>query len=139
MWAIGGAQAIAALAYGTETIDAVDMIAGPGNIYVATAKKQLYGKVGIDMIAGPSEILVLSDASTNPKWTALDLLAQAEHDPMAQSILISTEQDHIDAVLAEMEQMLPTLSRRDIIEKSWQNYGAVIKGKRLGRSNHICQ
>ena len=129
VWAVGGAQAIAALAYGTETITAVDMIAGPGNIYVATAKKQLYGKVGIDMIAGPSEILVLSDSSTSPQWTALDLLAQAEHDPMAQSILISIDQDHIDAVLAEMEQMLPTLSRRAIIEKSWHHYGAVIKVK----------
>ncbi len=127
VWAIGGAQAIAALAHGTETIDAVDMIAGPGNIYVATAKKQLYGTVGIDMIAGPSEILVISDSTTSPTWTALDLLAQAEHDPMAQSILISTEQDHIDKVLAEIERLMPTLQRRDIIEKSWQNYGAVIK------------
>lgn len=127
VFAVGGAQAIAALAYGTETIPAVDFIAGPGNIYVATAKKQLYGTVGIDLIAGPSEILVVSDAETDPNWTALDLLAQAEHDTMAQSILISCDDQHIADVCKAMDEILPTLKRRDIIEQSLRDYGAIIK------------
>ncbi len=126
-YAIGGAHAIAALAYGTETIKAVDMIAGPGNIYVSTAKKQLFGHVGIDMIAGPTELVVVSDNHVNPEWIALDLLAQSEHDEMAQPTLISMDQDHLDAVEKCLNARLPTLKRRDIIAKSWEKYGTFIK------------
>ena len=123
---LGGAQAIAALAYGTETIPKVDKIVGPGNIYVATAKKLLFGTVDIDMIAGPSEILVMADDTANPKFVAADLMSQAEHDVMASSILVTTSETLADKVLAEIDRQAENLSRKDIIKKSLENYGAVI-------------
>ena len=123
---LGGAQAIAALAYGTETIPKVDKIVGPGNIYVATAKKLLYGVVDIDMIAGPSEILVMADETANPKFIAADLMSQAEHDVLASSILVTTSEEIADKTIAEIERQVQKLSRKDIIEKSLESYGAVI-------------
>lgn len=123
---LGGAQAIAALAYGTETIPKVDKIVGPGNIYVATAKKLLFGTVDIDMIAGPSEILVMADDTANPKFIAADLMSQAEHDVMASSILVTTSEALADKVLAEIDRQAENLSRKDIIKKSLENYGAII-------------
>ncbi len=126
IYKIGGAQAVAALAYGTQTITAVDKIVGPGNAYVAEAKRQVFGKVGIDMIAGPSEILVIADNKNNPSWIAADLLSQAEHDETAQSILITDDKNFAEAVIAEVERTLEGLPRRKIAEKSWQDYGAVI-------------
>lgn len=123
---IGGAQAIAALAYGTATVPKVDKITGPGNIYVATAKKLVFGQVGIDMIAGPSEILVVSDGSGNPAHIAADLLSQAEHDELASSILISTDRAFAGEVAAEVERQLPLLPRKTIARASWDKYGAVI-------------
>ena len=122
----GGAQAIAALAYGTESIPKVDKIVGPGNIYVATAKKLLYGVVDIDMIAGPSEILVLADETANPKFVAADLMSQAEHDVMASSILVTTSEKLVDETIKELERQVKELSRKDIIEKSLSTYGAAI-------------
>lgn len=123
---MGGAQAVGALAYGTETIPKVDKIVGPGNIYVATAKRILYGVVDIDMIAGPSEILVMADSTANPKFLAADLMSQAEHDVLASSILLTTDKAIAEATLAELERQLAGLSRKEIIEKSLTNYGAVI-------------
>lgn len=122
----GGAQAVAALAYGTETIPKVDKIVGPGNIFVATAKKLLYGKVDIDMIAGPSEILVVADETAEPKYLAADLMSQAEHDKLASAILITTSEKIADETIAELEKQVKDLSRREIIEKSLFDYGAVI-------------
>lgn len=122
----GGAQAVAALAYGTETIPKVDKIVGPGNIFVATAKKLLYGKVDIDMIAGPSEILVVADETAEPKYLAADLMSQAEHDKLASAILITTSEKIADETIAELEKQVKELSRREIIEKSLSDYGAVI-------------
>lgn len=122
----GGAQAIAALAYGTESIPKVDKIVGPGNIYVATAKKLLYGVVDIDMIAGPSEILVLADETANPRFAAADLMSQAEHDVLASSILVTTSEKIADETIKEIERQVQTLSRKDIIEKSLNDFGAVI-------------
>ncbi|MEX2321014.1 MAG: histidinol dehydrogenase, partial [Saccharospirillum sp.] len=124
---MGGAQAIAALAFGTDTVPAVDKIVGPGNIFVATAKKQVFGKVGIDMIAGPSEILVVCDGKTDPEWIALDLFSQAEHDPDAQAILISQDATYLDSVEAAIQRLLPTLERADIIRDSLNARGAFIK------------
>lgn len=123
---IGGAQAIAALAYGTETIPSVDKIVGPGNIYVATAKKQLYGTVGIDMIAGPSEILVLADETANPKFLAADLMSQAEHDVLASAILLTTSERIADETVLELSRQMESLSRKEIIAKSLDNYGSII-------------
>ncbi|BCS52398.1 histidinol dehydrogenase [Geobacter sp. SVR] len=123
---IGGAQAVAALAYGTETIPRVDKITGPGNIYVATAKKLVFGQVGIDMIAGPSEILVISDGSGTPAHIAADLLSQAEHDELASSILITTDRAFGERVAAEVELQLAALSRETIARASWERYGAII-------------
>lgn len=120
---LGGAQACAALAYGTETVPKVDKIVGPGNIYVATAKKLLYGEVDIDMIAGPSEILILADDTANPVYVAADLMSQAEHDRLASAILITTSEGVAKATCAEVERQMQTLSRREIIETSLQNYG----------------
>lgn len=122
----GGAQAVAALAYGTETIPKVDKIVGPGNIFVATAKKLLYGKVDIDMIAGPSEILVVADETAEPKYLAADLMSQAEHDKLASAILITTSEKIADETIAELDRQVKELSRREIIEKSLSDYGAVI-------------
>ncbi|MFV0336494.1 MAG: histidinol dehydrogenase [Tropicimonas sp.] len=126
IYRIGGAQAIAALAYGTETIAPVDKITGPGNAYVAAAKRRVFGKVGIDMIAGPSEILVIADAANDPDWIALDLLSQAEHDESAQSILITPDAGFGRAVAEAVERRLETLERRAIAGPSWRDFGAVI-------------
>lgn len=123
---IGGAQAVAALAYGTETVPRVDKITGPGNIYVATAKKLVFGQVGIDMIAGPSEILVISDGTGNPAHIAADLLSQAEHDELASSILITTKRSFAEQVAEEVERQLALLSRESIARASWDKFGAVI-------------
>ncbi len=122
----GGAQAVAALAFGTETIPKVDKIVGPGNIFVATAKKLLYGIVDIDMIAGPSEILILADHKANPKYIAADLMSQAEHDKLASSILVTTSETVADATIAEIERQIKTLSRAEIIERSLKDFGAII-------------
>ena len=127
VFTIGGAQAVAALAYGTQTIPQVDKIVGPGNAYVAAAKRRVFGTVGIDMIAGPSEVLVIADASANPDWVAMDLFAQAEHDEMAQSILLCPDAAFIDCVAASIENLLPTMSRRAVIEASLKGRGALIQ------------
>ncbi len=126
IYRIGGAQAIGALAYGTDMIAQVDKIVGPGNAYVANAKKQVFGTVGIDMIAGPSEILVVADGNNDPAWIAADLLSQAEHDPVAQSILITDNATFADAVSGSIESHLKNLDRADIAAESWKSYGAVI-------------
>ena len=126
IYRIGGAQAIAALAYGTLSVAPVDKITGPGNAFVAAAKRRVFGKVGIDMIAGPSEILVIADKDNNPDWIALDLLSQAEHDESAQSILITDDADFASAVSASVDNFLQTLERRDIAGASWRDYGAII-------------
>jgi histidinol dehydrogenase len=127
VYTVGGAQAIAALAYGTDAIQKVDKIVGPGNIYVATAKRQVFGLVGLDMIAGPSEILVICDGMTDPDWIAMDLFSQAEHDEDAQSILISWDHDFIDVVHQSMSRLLPEMEREEIIRKSLARKGALIK------------
>jgi histidinol dehydrogenase len=126
VFTIGGAQAVAALAYGTVTIPAVDKITGPGNAYVAAAKRRVFGKVGIDMIAGPSEILVLADGSTPPDWVAMDLFSQAEHDELAQSILLCPDLAYIEAVQASIDRLLLGMPRRDIIAASLNGRGALI-------------
>ncbi len=126
LYRIGGAQAIGALAYGTATIPKVDTIVGPGNAYVAAAKKQVYGIVGIDCIAGPSEILVIADNENNPDWIAADLLSQAEHDPLARSILVTNDEAYAKQVIASVEATIPTLDRADIAQQSWNDCGTVI-------------
>lgn len=126
IYRIGGAQAVAALSYGTETIKPVDKIVGPGNAFVAEAKRQVFGKVGIDSIAGPSEILVVADSKNDPRWIAADLLSQAEHDTAAQSILITDDATYAEQVVAAVEDHLAGLARRDIALESWTKYGAVI-------------
>ncbi len=131
---IGGAQAIAALAYGTETVPRVDKVTGPGNIFVATAKKLVFGRVGIDMIAGPSEILVVSDGSGNPAHLAADLLSQAEHDELASAMLITTDRAFGERVTAEVEKQLATLTRAAIARKSWDDYGVVIVARDLAEA-----
>ena len=134
LFTIGGAQAVAALAYGTETIAPVDKITGPGNAFVAAAKRRVFGKVGIDMIAGPSEILVIADKDNNPDWIALDLLSQAEHDASAQSILITDDAGFGQAVAAAVEARLETLERRAIAGESWRDFGAVIVVRDLAQA-----
>lgn len=126
VYAVGGAQAIGALAYGTDTVPRVDKIVGPGNKYVATAKSQVFGTVGIDMVAGPSEILIVCDGKTDPDWIAMDLFSQAEHDEDAQAILISTDAGFLDKVGASIERLLPAMPRREIIEKSLRSRGGFI-------------
>ena len=126
VFTVGGAQAVAALAYGTATVPKVDKIVGPGNIFVATAKRMVFGAVGIDMIAGPSEILVVCDGKTNPDWIAMDLFSQAEHDEDAQSILVATEEAYLDQVQASIEKLLPTMEREAIIRASLTERGAMI-------------
>jgi histidinol dehydrogenase len=126
IYRIGGAQAVSALAYGTATIAPVDKVVGPGNAYVAAAKRRVFGTVGIDMIAGPSEILVLADAKNDPAWIAADLMSQAEHDEAAQSILIADDKRFADAVILEIERLLKDLPRGEIAGASWRNFGAVI-------------
>ena len=126
IYQVGGAQGVAALAFGTETIPKVDKITGPGNIFVATAKKQVYGIVGIDMIAGPSEVLVMADETANPAFAAADLMSQAEHDVMASSILVTTSEKLAEQVQAEINRQVQTLERKEIIEKSMNTYGAIL-------------
>lgn len=127
VFTIGGAQAVAALAYGTATIPQVDKIVGPGNAYVAAAKRRVFGVVGIDMVAGPSEILVVGDGSTDPDWVAMDLFSQAEHDELAQSILLSPDAKYLDAVAASIAKLLPDIPRRAVIEASLKGRGALIQ------------
>jgi len=129
--AIGGAHAIAALAYGTESIARVDKIVGPGNVYVAEAKRQVFGEVGIDMLAGPSEILVISDGTAPAEWLAMDLFSQAEHDEDAQAILLSPDARHVDAVAAAIERLLAAMPRKDVIGASLQRRGALIRTRDL--------
>jgi histidinol dehydrogenase len=137
LFTIGGAQAVGAMAYGTETIPAVDKIVGPGNAYVAAAKRRVFGAVGIDMIAGPSEILVVADAKTDPDWVAMDLFSQAEHDEMAQAILLSHDATFIDAVEASIERELPAMLRRDVIAASLARRGALIQVRDLDQACEI--
>ena len=129
VFTVGGAQAVAALAYGTQTIPKVDKIVGPGNIYVATAKRVVFGQVGIDMIAGPSEILIICDGKTNPDWIAMDLFSQAEHDEDAQSILLCPNANFIDEVKTSIAKLLPTMDRKDIIATALKDRGALIQTK----------
>lgn len=136
-YAIGGAQAVGALAYGTERIAAVDKISGPGNAYVAAAKRRVFGTVGIDMIAGPSEILVLADGSTNPEWVAMDLFSQAEHDELAQSILLCPDADFIAQVFGHLERLLPSLPRAEIIRKSLTGRGVLIQTRNMQEACEI--
>lgn len=131
VFTIGGAQAIGALAYGTKTIPQVDKIVGPGNAYVAAAKRRVFGVVGLDMVAGPSEILVICDGQTNPDWVAMDLFSQSEHDEMAQAILLSPDANFIDAVAASIKRLLPSLPRREVIRASLEKRGALIEVKDL--------
>ncbi len=137
VFSIGGAQAVAALAYGTETIPAVDKIVGPGNIYVATAKRMVFGTVGIDMIAGPSEILVICDGKTDPDWVAMDLFSQAEHDEIAQAILISQDAEYLKAVEASIEKLMPSMERKDIIKTSIAGRGGLIHVKDLDEAADV--
>ena len=131
VFAIGGAQAVGALAYGTASVPAVDKIVGPGNAYVAAAKRQVFGVVGIDMVAGPSEILVISDGSTPADWVAMDLFSQAEHDEVAQAVLLSPDADFLDAVAESMSRQIGSMSRRDVIEASMKHRGALIRVRDL--------
>jgi histidinol dehydrogenase len=134
IYRVGGAQAVAALAFGTASIAPVDKIVGPGNAYVAAAKRQVFGNVGIDMIAGPSEILVIADAGNDPAWVAMDLLSQAEHDETAQSILITDDAPFADAVAQAVASALKGLKRLDIATASWERYGAIIRVERLAEA-----
>lgn len=126
VFTVGGAQAVAALAWGTATVPAVDKITGPGNVFVATAKRQVFGRVGIDMIAGPSEILIICDGSTDPDWVAMDLFSQAEHDEQAQALLLCPDAAYLDAVAASVQRLLPDMERADIIRASLTDRGALI-------------
>jgi histidinol dehydrogenase len=134
VFTIGGAQAVAALAYGTDTVPAVDKIVGPGNAYVAAAKRRVFGTVGIDMIAGPSEILVLCDGTTNPDWVAMDLFSQAEHDELAQSILLTPDAKFIEAVQASIDRLLPEMPRQEVIRTSLMNRALLIQVKDMAES-----
>ena len=134
VYRIGGAQAIAALAHGTATIAAVDKIVGPGNVYVAAAKRRLFGQVGIDLIAGPSEILVVADGDSDPAWIAADLLSQAEHDEAAQAVLITDDAGLAERVATEVERLLAELPRADIARASWERHGAIIRVARLAEA-----
>jgi histidinol dehydrogenase len=138
VFTIGGAQAVAALAWGTQSIGGVDKIVGPGNIYVATAKRAVFGQVGIDMVAGPSEILVICDGRTDPDWIAMDLFSQAEHDEDAQSILVSPDREFIARVRESIARLLPTMERRDIIGASLQKRGIFIAVADLGEAATVC-
>jgi histidinol dehydrogenase len=141
MFTIGGAQAIGALAYGTQTVPRVDKIVGPGNAYVAAAKRRVFGEVGIDMVAGPSEILVLCDGRTNPDWVAMDLFSQAEHDELAQAILLCPDAQFVHAVADSIQRQLPEMPRRQVIEASLRGRGALITVRDLDEAcelaNHI--
>ncbi len=137
VFCIGGAQAVAALAYGTETVPQVDKIVGPGNAYVAAAKRRVFGVVGIDMVAGPSEILVICDGKTNPDWIAMDLFSQAEHDELAQSILLSPDADFLEKVMASINKLVEEMPRKDIIRTSLEGRGALIQVKDLDEAAQI--
>ncbi|MBP6223906.1 MAG: histidinol dehydrogenase [Rhizobacter sp.] len=137
VFTIGGAQAVAALAYGTATVPAVDKITGPGNAYVASAKRRVFGKVGIDMIAGPSEILVLADGSTPAEWVAMDLFSQAEHDELAQSILLCPDTAYIERVQAEIDRLIEGMPRRDVIRASLEGRGALIRTRSMEEACEI--
>jgi histidinol dehydrogenase len=137
VFTIGGAQAVAALAYGTATVPAVDKITGPGNAYVASAKRRVFGKVGIDMIAGPSEILVLADGSTPADWVAMDLFSQAEHDELAQSILLCPDAAYIERVQTEIDRLIDTMPRRDVIRASLEGRGALIRTRSMEEACEI--
>ncbi len=134
----GGAQAVAALAYGTDSVPRVDKIVGPGNIYVATAKRQVFGQVGLDMVAGPSEIMVICDGATDPDWIAMDLLSQAEHDEDAQSVLVSPDAAFLDAVEASLRKLLPTLERSAIASASINGRGALVKVRDMAQAVEVC-
>jgi histidinol dehydrogenase len=138
VWRIGGAQAVGALAYGTETIAPVDVIVGPGNAWVAEAKRQLYGRVGIDMVAGPSEIVVVADGANDPEWIAADLLSQAEHDPTSQSILFTDDAAFADKVAEAVTRQLATLATRITATTSWQDNGAIVVVARLADAIPLC-
>jgi histidinol dehydrogenase len=137
-FAIGGAQAVAALAYGTATVQAVDKIVGPGNAYVAAAKRRVFGAVGIDMIAGPTEILVIADGDAEPDWIAMDLFSQAEHDELAQALLLTPDAGLIAAVAASIERLLPGQPRREIIAASLANRGALVQTRDLDEAAALC-
>ena len=137
VFTVGGAQAVAALAYGTATVPRVDKITGPGNAYVASAKKHVFGQVGIDMIAGPSEILVIADGTTPPDWVAMDLFSQAEHDELAQSLLLCPDAAYLDAVRASMERLLPEMPRADVIRASLEGRGALILTRSMEEAGEI--
>jgi histidinol dehydrogenase len=137
VFTIGGAQAVAALAYGTQSVPQVDKIVGPGNAYVAAAKRRVFGVVGIDMVAGPSEILVICDGQTDPDWVAMDLFSQAEHDELAQSILICPHAAYIDRVAASLERLLPTMPRQQVIRAALENRGALIQVRDLEEACQI--
>ncbi len=137
VFAIGGAQAVGALAYGTEVVPQVDKVVGPGNAYVAAAKRRVFGVVGIDMVAGPSEILVICDGNTAPDWIAMDLFSQAEHDELAQSILLSPDGAFLDAVAASIERLLPEMPRRDVIRASLEGRGALIQVRDLDEAVEV--
>ena len=137
VFTIGGAQAIGALAFGTQTIGRVDKIVGPVGAYVAEAKRQVYGKVGIDIIAGPSEVLVIADGSTDPRWVAMDLFSQAEHDAAAQSILLCPDPQYIEAVEQAMLALLPTMQRREVIEASLAQRGAFVQTRDIDEAIEV--
>jgi histidinol dehydrogenase len=137
VFTLGGAQAVGALAYGTQTVPQVDKIVGPGNAYVAAAKRRVFGVVGIDMVAGPSEILVICDGQTDPDWVAMDLFSQAEHDELAQSILVCPDAAYIDRVAASIEKLLPTMPRKDVILAALENRGALIQVRDLDEACEI--
>ena len=137
IYRIGGAQAIGALAYGCNSLNAVDKIVGPGNAYVAAAKRQVFGTVGIDMVAGPSEILVVADNKNDPEWIAVDLLSQAEHDPLAQSILITDDIEFANKVEEAIDASLRLLVRKDIATASWENFGAIIIINNMGQAPEV--
>jgi histidinol dehydrogenase len=138
VFCIGGAQAVGALAYGTQLIPQVDKIVGPGNAYVAAAKRRVFGVVGIDMVAGPSEILVICDGKTDPDWIAMDLFSQAEHDELAQSILLSPDQDFLDQVAQSINRLIEQMPRQQIIRQSLQSRGALIHVRDLDEAAQIC-
>ncbi|NOT16208.1 MAG: histidinol dehydrogenase [Methylotenera sp.] len=138
VFCIGGAQAVGALAYGTQTVPQVDKVVGPGNAYVAAAKRRVFGVVGIDMVAGPSEILVICDGKTNPDWIAMDLFSQAEHDELAQAILLSPDADFLDKVTASIQKLVQEMPRKDIITKSLTDRGALIHVRDMDEAAEIC-
>lgn len=138
VFCIGGAQAVGALAYGTQTVPQVDKVVGPGNAYVAAAKRRVFGVVGIDMVAGPSEILVICDGKTNPDWVAMDLFSQAEHDELAQAILLSPDADFLDKVSASIHKLVEEMPRKDIIRTSLTDRGALIQVRDLAEAAEIC-